>query len=246
MEKYDDAPIYTDKVNYILNGLKKGKSRADLAEELNYSSYKSMDTMIRRKNFIWDSDEYMYVPKNGQNAKEFVPGSAKAELVINLFREHDDPKKVAKEAGFKDHLQLAQHMKDEGYQWSRKEGNYVEVEEDDAKEKKKTVRQGPGLHETTILQLGKYLPLLKYLEENEEKIKELIDNDDEISGKEPNTYSLKGTSKTKNIYMSRLAIQKLEDFANKHRLSQRQVVEAALVEYFRKNASEIGSILNGS
>lgn len=203
--------------------------------------------MIRRKNFVWDGKDQMYKPKNKEYKPEFVPGSARSEIVINLFRTNTNPKKVAKEAGFKDYLQMAEHMEKDGFKWSMEDDNYVKVESKESEESDNKQRTGPVMHEETILQLGKYLPLLELLKQRKKEIIELLDEakeKEDIAGQAPATYSVKGKANTKNIYMSRLMANKLEEFSSLHNITQRQIVEAALVRYFRDFNYEVELILN--
>jgi hypothetical protein len=52
----DNKPIYNAKVEKIRE-LLKFKTRDEVAEELGYKNYKSLDQYMRRKNFTFDSKE---------------------------------------------------------------------------------------------------------------------------------------------------------------------------------------------
>ncbi|WP_198430812.1 hypothetical protein, partial [Rhodococcus rhodochrous] len=58
----DQKPIYDERANAILRGLVEGKTRDELAKELGYKNYKTLDIYMRRKNFKWDRDKQNYVP----------------------------------------------------------------------------------------------------------------------------------------------------------------------------------------
>lgn len=45
----DQKPIYDERVNEILRGLVEGKTRDELAKELGYKNYKTLDIYMRRK-----------------------------------------------------------------------------------------------------------------------------------------------------------------------------------------------------
>lgn len=48
----------------------------------------------------------------------------KEAQILKLFEERNDPRDVAKEVGFKNHLVLAEYMKDKGYLWNQKTQRY--------------------------------------------------------------------------------------------------------------------------
>jgi len=59
----DNQPIYDSKVKKILERLK-FKTRDEVAEEMKYKNWRSMDMYMRRKNFIYDSKEGQYISAN--------------------------------------------------------------------------------------------------------------------------------------------------------------------------------------
>ena len=63
MEEKIIKPIHDEKVDLILKGLTEGRTREDLAEELNYKTYKSLDVFMRRRNWRWRSQSQIYEPE---------------------------------------------------------------------------------------------------------------------------------------------------------------------------------------
>jgi len=107
----DNQPIYDSKVKKILERLK-FKTRDEVAEEMKYKNWRSMDMYMRRKNFIYDSKEGQYISANkrvdkyNKDPKNYAP--AKVVSIITAFEEENtDPKLVAKQEGFKDHKEMA-------------------------------------------------------------------------------------------------------------------------------------------
>ncbi len=273
MKKVNNDPIYDEKVKKVLAGLREGKSREELADELGYNSYKSLDIYIRRRNFRWDSDKGTYLPKRSNNHEQDVDLSAttKAAMVITLFQKDYEPKDVARKVGFDDHRDLASFMLRQGFVWSGEKGNYipeVKQEEDNDNNKDNEIESNDGNGEAQvegdyetissmekhfsvfsqekILKLFNYLPLLEYLEKNRDGLDHLLEEINSMEWQLPR-FSVKGEATTKNIYMGRLMAKMIEDFSRENGISQRDVVEGALIEYFRKYGfKHVDSILNGS
>lgn len=250
-----EEPIYDSKVKEALEMLGEGKSREKVADEMGYSSYKGLDQYLRRRNFVYDADQRNYVPEVSKRPKK-TPGAdaedAKVEMVLNLLEEngHDEPREVARRAGFSDHLKLAEFMDDRGYRWDEERGTYVrdgrnfsvEDSDPDNSEKPESEKESFSVEDIEledlsgsdlILRLGRYLPLLELLEDREEELRQLLDDESEKL-KQPGKYSLRGEAINKNVYMSRLMALLLEEFSDLHGMAQREVVESALVEYFRR------------
>ena len=250
----EKQPIYDEKVNYILTALKNGKSREEIADDLNYSSYKSMDMYIRRKNFRWDSNRGTYVPKAGDlefENKKLTGISSKADLIISLFADDgNDPKTVAKKVGFNDHKDLADFMKRQGYVWSSEERNYIQSSENvDAEDKSnnevsKTSNkdlaeeiQKQIQRQVNISQrLAKFNPVLEFLEENMEVLEEMVEktgNQEDSEGEIPH-FAVPGTTKTKSVYMADQLAALVTELSKVKNVSQREIFEAAVIEYLRK------------
>lgn len=257
-----EQAIYDEKVNYILTALKNGKSREEIAEDLNYSSHKSMDMYIRRKNFLWDADRGTYVPKGvdpGFENRKLTGISSKADLIITLFADEDnDPKTVARNVGFNDHRELAEFMERKGYAWSRKSRNYVEKEDEESSDDIADEQEDSHLADVMqehfekqlsyIEKLVRYTPMLEHLEKNWEQVQEIIAD----SAKEQEDiaeiprYGVPGTTKTKSVYMAdRLALI-VTEFSKSKNVSQREIFEAAVIDYLRKYgyADAVNSLLS--
>jgi len=250
-----EQPIYDEKVNYILTALKNGKSREEIADDLNYSSYKSMDMYIRRKNFLWDADRGTYVPKvddPGFENKKLTGISSKSDLIISLFAdESNDPKSVAKKVGFNDHKDLADFMKRQNYIWATEERNYVhqselEEEEDEESEKLPPETAGKDLaaeirkqveRQVNVAErLAKFTPVMEFLEENMDSLQKLLTDteDGEESDGEIPKFAVPGTTKTKSVYMADRLAALVTEFSKVRNVSQRDIFEAAVIEYLRK------------
>jgi hypothetical protein len=240
-------PIYDDRVNNTLKGLLEGKSREELAEGFGLSTWKSLDIYMRRKGFTWDSEKYNYIPATTKVDKilEEVASNVpiKAQQIIRKFEQYGkdaDPRAIAKDMGFEDHREMAKYMEEKGLLWNSEEGNYVEelkMQNTSVSEKieetisDKVLEMSSRKQEDYLDLLITYLPLLQMLSENKDRLLDLLMPNSE--GNIPK-YAVPGVPKTKSIYMSDLLARLVTEFSGSKNLSQREVVEAALIEYLKR------------
>lgn len=234
MGKYDE-PIYNSKVNKILE-LLKFKTRDEAAVEMGYKNYRSMDMFMRRKNFLFDPKQKQYIPAINRvsdldrDPKSYAP--TKVVSIISAFEnENADPRVIAKQEGFKDHRDMAEYMKNKGYEWNAYKNNYVKavgkVDEEEAEplEAKPTREDLPD-------DIGEYLPFIRFLYEKRDDIYQLLTGVKE-DGKIPR-YAVPGLVRTKAIYMSDMIAKLAGEFSKEKNVTQREIMEAALIEYLQK------------
>lgn len=240
-------PIYEKQVNTILEGLSTGESREEIAQRLDYSNPRSIDTYMRRKNFVWDSDAKTYIPANSRGTSSTPPShsfsNSKATAIIHAFDMDDsDAKSIAIKQGFATHRELAEYMKSKGYAWNQEQGNYVKstkhrsVENEHSKEtnvvslrEKNTF--SPDIDDESSL-ICRYLPLLDYLENNKEQLSELLSTVSE-SGQIPR-YVLSGIPVTKSVHMVNTLDQMVRDFSQEKNISQKDLFQVALIEFLKR------------
>lgn len=261
--------IYDKKVKTILRFLEEGMDREEVAETLGYSTYKSMDIYLRRRHFRWDNHQGTYVPKNDSRQaenprleKNTASNPTIAIKVIAFLDKGYNPRDVAKKLGYQSQRELSTFMLQQGYFWDGDLGNYIpesalDFDEMDNEEEEidfsspleelekieplsTKTKQKPSKNEGS--EYARFLPLLIFLEENRDILEELIEGYSSTD-KELPKYTFQGDSTNKNIHMSILLAQELEKFSKEHRVSQRNAVEAALVDLFRKYGWEIDDIL---
>lgn len=82
---------------------------------------------------------------------------------------------------------------------------------------------------------GDYKELLDYLLEKEEILKQLLDEKEaiETDGIIPR-YAIPGVFVTKSVHMTNHLDQLVRDFSKEKNISQRELFEVALVEFFQK------------
>lgn len=158
----EGEPIYDKKVRQMLE-MMKCMTRDDVAKDLNYKDWRGMDSYMRRKNFRYDSIAKEYVPATTKvesimsDPKSYAP--IKVVSIITAFEEPNaDPKLIAKQAGFKDHKDMAEYMTGKGYEWNVHKNNYIKTvgemnEEEESKTPEAFTRvEGEKLPDTHFLE----------------------------------------------------------------------------------------------
>lgn len=240
--KEQEKPIYDDKVKVILRGLASGKDRDKLAEEAGNSNWKSIDMYMRRRNFTWHSQKQTYVPKLEPIEYDLMADSSKAGHAISLLsKEGADARTVAERLGFQDHRELAHYMNVKGYVWDNGQNNYVQkVGEDTVDEPEEPISAPIQRKEVTKKAqeqgLEQYLPLLEMLEKHKERLLDVIVPTSQ-TGTIPR-FSVSGVGKTKTVQMINTLEQMVVDFSREKNISQRELFEVALIEFFRRYGYE--------
>ncbi|HBX49251.1 MAG TPA: hypothetical protein DEF85_10220 [Clostridiaceae bacterium] len=256
-EAYDEACSSceaTEKVDYddkfILKSLLCGKTREEIASELNHKSYRTLDMYMRRRGYVWNSERQIYVKKNTDDLKITVEDetpTTKVQRIITLFNSGLEPMEVAKKVGMKDHRTMAMYMKSKGYIWSSEKKNYTL--------EKGLVKEEPKLSENTNItdkkdmtdknenldvfgqfeRFVKLIPMLEMIEKNYDKIAE------RLSINSSNTiprYIVGGVTITKSICMSYPLAELVKEFSIEKNISQREIFEVAIIEFLRKYGFE--------
>lgn len=236
----------------IIEKLQQGRTRADIAEDYNYTTWKSLDIFMRRRDYIWNGDANIYEPEttHTESIRDQLISNIpiKAEQVINRIAEGEDPRQIAKSLGFDGgHREMADYLDKSGLIWSSSAKNYVEKDIGDVNSK---VRVSSEKHHTDDFQrskkedfekninlganlgdLEKYLPLFELLYENKERLSELLLGSE--SGSMPK-YIVPGPAKTKSIYMNDRLSRLMADFSATNNISQREIVETSIILYLKQ------------
>lgn len=245
-------PVYDERSNEILRMLTEGMSRDEMAAKLGYSNTRSMHTVMNRKNFVWDERKKNYVPAYSQYhdaVNQAIPSSSKMGQILSLFaKEGADAKEIAKRLGFADHREMASYIKGKGYVWDNEKQNYVKYtgelsEESDRKQElpekpteEDAIRASPVSPRLTGEGLERYLPLLDMLERNRDRLIDLL-VPASTTGQIPR-YAVPGIFTTKTVHMTNLLDQMVRDFSREKNISQREIFECALIEFFRRYGYE--------
>lgn len=234
-------PIYDDKVKGILKLLAEGFSREEVAEQYRYSGYRSMESFMRRKNFVWDKQKGNYVPEDALKASLETmvnfPSDRVRRIVMELNKEGADLKKVALKVGFENHLEMASYMKSKGFEWSQEAGNYLSTSPTmpNDGEKVGTASSDASLEGSLSIGNGgveQFLPLLEWLATNKEGLQSLLGAS--VASVQIPRFTLPGQFVTKSVHMTNTLDQMVRDFSREKNINQREIFEVALIEFFQK------------
>lgn len=230
-------PIIDRRVELIIRELENGKDKETIAEEIGYTNPVSLDNYMRSRNFAWESRKNRFVPAaekysvKARNSLIQLRGVTKATLIISLFTEDGaDPRDIAEQTGFISHNDMANYMKRKGYEWDVNKGNYVKTdkEEEEEKEIKKLSLEQEGL-EDILIEILKGVNDLK-----EGKIKRKNGKEEIGEASEIPRYFIPGFYGTKAVRMNHVLDNMITSFSEEKNMSQKEIVEVAIVEFFLK------------
>lgn len=209
-----------------------GASREQLAKLFGHKSWKTLDMYMRRKNYAWNGDKQVYEIKakkpKEEDFTEEQTGSKRVRQILKSFKEGKDAKRIAKELGFKNHLILAEYMKDNGYQWSSDKlcYDYVEGSTSVPEVMKK---------DDESITYDYDQDTFSFIMENKNRIMELLEGD---SSKELPRYNISGYKINKCVQLSHKLDLLLKDFCEDYNISQREIFEIGLVETLKRYGYE--------
>lgn len=158
---------YKNRIEAILDYLKDGKSREDIALSFNLSSWKSVDMFMRRKGYLWNGSANIYY-------KEVINKiTTNNSRVLDVIKEFDscnsslDPKSISRKLNFTGHRGMALYMEENGFIWDSNKRNYSLSNESNIlkTEKKIKIQTFDDIKENNLLD---YLPLLELLNKNKD------------------------------------------------------------------------------
>lgn len=233
-------PIHDNKVDAILKGLTEGKTREELATELKYKNYKGLDIYMRRKNWRWNSKTVNYetvTPKltfEDELNKVKITGTSIGKVIEIFDSGIDDPMEVAKMAGFRNHVEMAEHMKKNNYVWDNEKGNYVmkigKVKNSSREVDNITVKE--SIKSMEGIDINEFIPLLNLLQDNKDKLIENLTPD--LQTQSIPTYLVPGVATVLSAQMMSSLKLLLRSYSEDNNVTQRHILEVALIEFFNK------------
>ncbi|MCF8568490.1 hypothetical protein LLE49_27610 [Alicyclobacillus tolerans] len=230
----------------ILDAISGGLTRDEVAEMYGHKDRASVDQYMRRQGYVWDKVRQNYVRKDSAAAMQGRVSSSRAIDVIAQFRKPGaDAREIAKRLRFTNHHEMAKYMQARGYQWDAAMGNYVstanEVEDTDDPDESATEQPSTstGARGTALpsIDWGKFVPLLMRLQKNEDKLLALLSQAGTESAEVPR-YAMPGVFTVKSIHMSVSLDQLVKEFSREKNISQREIFEVALVQFFKRYGYE--------
>lgn len=246
---YKDNPV--KKQEYIISLAASGKSNREIAEELGYKDVHNLYTFMRRRGMVWSANKRLFVVKGEKEEEPEVTEekpAGKVGSIISMFEKKMDGKDIAKNLRFSSAQDMADYMKSKGYAWDNKKRNYkkapVQIEAASAKDCEEPVRQPE--HENNGHQcncMERFGDILRLLEGNKDKLSKLLEVENI-----PNVprYTLPGLNVTKSVEIPSILDQLVKDYSRDKNVTQREVMQVALVEFLRKYgyANEVKAVLN--
>lgn len=245
MEQVINHPLQDERVQEILRGLAQNQTRDELAEQFGHKNYKTLDIYMRRRGFSWDRQDQTYKLIDDVPFDESTPmdRTKAGKVTMMLNKEGADVRTVAQRLQFKNHFDMAQYMKGQGYRWDDQKANYVKQvgkinASEDVGEAEEEAQAFPSSHSRSKLSDGieAYLPLLEMLDKHKERLLDLVVPGSE-TGKLPR-YTLRGQPTTKTIQMITSLKEVIAAFSIEKNITQREVFEVALIEFFQKYGYE--------
>lgn len=235
-------PIYDQRVNEILEGLKQGKSRDELAIEFGHKDYHSIDMKMRRNHFRWDKLLKTYVPKfdDQQNKVKQVLHN-KTQRIIQYLLEGMDLNEVAERVGLGDIETLGEYMTEKGYKWDAQKRTYIELAglvtsdgtvESVQSEQMPTVvyPKDDSMKEVMPLDLSPYEESLEWLHKHLPRLQKLIQEEETKDMSQFPRYKIRGDAKVKSIQMA-LGLQAVANqFCQEFNIVQKEFYEVAIIE----------------
>jgi hypothetical protein len=228
-----DSP---EKLRVLLAALDAGETREAVAERLGYRSVKSLDSFLRRRGYVWDRHQQRYVEKPSTEKEGYAtllspPIPDMVARVLTLFEAPGaDAKTVAKQAGFSNHREMAAYMATHDYRWNADEKTYVCSSPPAPSTVTSSTAAAPLPTESAWQSYGTFLA---WLSTRQDALQSLLS----LSG-DPQflpRYLVPGVLVTKSIHMSHLLDQLARDYAREKHVTQREIFEVALTEFFQKH-----------
>ncbi|WJQ10364.1 hypothetical protein QT237_16960 [Geobacillus stearothermophilus] len=233
-----DPSVYDDpKISQTLAMLAEGKTKEEIARHFGNKSWATIDMYFRRKGFRWNGKTFEPRGEGGTDAVEearFVQTKA-AQIVRQLSQKYADIRQVAIKNGFSTIEEMGEYMKSQGYVWNSDINNY-EYDENMAQKQRVQAKntQGKASGKVEWL-LDEYRDLLAYLLDRKERLYELLEPQN--SGTLPR-YKFKGAKANKTLGLPTSLQTLLNDFSKEFNVTQRDIIEVALAEFFKKYGYE--------
>ncbi|NJD04653.1 MAG: hypothetical protein FIA99_19110 [Ruminiclostridium sp.] len=247
---YSDNP--KKRIELINNLAATGKSRSEIAKELGYSHVGGLTKFAHNQGFEWNYEKGLYAVKG---TKQDIPDvieetpTGRVASIISMFEQKMDGKEIAKSLRFGSYQEMADYLKSKGYTWDNAKQNYIKIivtgEPKPEQEKAETIKTEQKPKKDIEIKssnscdcMEKYSELLKLIDENRDRLAELLNASDKAEDAIVPRYKLHGLSVTKSIDIPHTLDQMIKEYSNEHNLSQREIVQIALVEFLKKYGYE--------
>ena len=229
-----ESSVYQDeKIQKTFELLEEGKTKEEIANHFGNKNWSSVDMYLRRRGFRWNGKTF--VPKEqmeisqGEQAK--FSNTKSAQIVRQLEQNYADIRQIATRHGFSTVDELGEYMKTNGYVWNNDLNNYeYDASVTPAPKVVTKERSAPSMQG-----MESYAELLSFLEAKKDRLYELLDT--EHTGTLPR-YKFKGGKANKTLGLPTSVQALLADFSQEFNVTQRDIIEISLAEFFKKYGYE--------
>ncbi|PRO65813.1 hypothetical protein [Alkalicoccus urumqiensis] len=223
-----------DKVDQIHQMLQQGLSREETAQNLGYKNHRSLEMFMRRRGLLWDRQQHAYVPEEERLPEEPPEETmTRAGQVLRLLATEAEPDlpSIAQRLRFRDAHEMASYLRHQGFVWNPDEKTYVK-DEGQFLERPPPEEQEAQRERMSGIPPGISPDFLTFLQDHEQEIRQLLG---QRMSKELPMYGLPGEASTKTFQLVRSLQRLLHDFCTEHNVTQRLVVEGAILEYLQRH-----------
>ena len=181
---------------------------------------------FRRRGYRWDNELQTYVIKEESvpAVADMIPLNTKAAQIVRLLDvKHPNIRQTANKMGFESIDAMGDYMKGNGYLWNDELNNYEFQPE--------LVEKKPVVASNTIIDYGQdERAFLHLLMQHKDRLLDLLTTEQQL-----NTYRFRGNKVNKTLTLTSGAATLLEDYHKEYNITQRQIVETALAEFFERH-----------
>lgn len=237
MKTFDDAVYQDKKIQDTLSMLEQGKTKEEIAKHFGHA-VSGLNQYFYRRGFCWNGNTY--VPKENESITasdeaKFLTTKA-GQIVRLLSQKYANIKQVATKNGFSTVEEMGEYMKGQGFVWDEEKGNY---EYDETIVQKQRAEMSDKKEEISFSQsntsMKDYESILAYLYEKREKLFALLEK--ESDGTLPR-YKFQGAKANKTLSLPTTLQTLLNDFSKEFNVTQRDIIEVSLAEFFKKYGYE--------
>ncbi|MGN7408107.1 hypothetical protein [Sporosarcina sp. SAFN-010] len=229
MTPFNSAVFDDPKISETLAMLEAGKSKDDIVKHFGNKNWAPIDMYFRRRGFRWNKTTYVPIQEPSTAATEearFIQ-TKDAQVVRLLSVKQADIRQIAIKNGFSNVEDLGQYMKANGYIWDAKLNNY----EYDVTTMQKEETKGSTFNFETLAEGNEEVQqLLRFLMSKKHRLAELLEPE---SKKTLPRYTFKGAKANKTLGLPTSLQSLLADFSSEFNVTQRDIIEVALADFFR-------------
>ncbi|RYG71384.1 hypothetical protein EU245_14275 [Lentibacillus lipolyticus] len=221
------------KIIATLEMLEQGKTQDDIVEFFGYKNWKSVSVYFYRRGYRWDGETFVLKDEEDKpsavDEAKFLNNKA-GQILRQLTNANANIRQIAIKNGFETVDEMGEYMKGQGYTWNSKLENY---EYNEQLTQKNSASKPVSSQQVTDMK--EYQSLLDFLLVHQEKLFGLLEEGS--NGTLPR-YKFRGGKANKTLGLPTSVQTLLSDFSKDYNVTQRDIIEVALAEFFKKYGYE--------